>query len=85
MKIKLKKEVLSSGGLCSSGSHQCFPTMVWAELNAGKTVEVDEIPDRCKDKIETVSSSSKSSSPSSSQSPPSSSSSSSGSKKTGGK
>jgi len=84
MNIKLKKEVLSSGGLCSSGSHQGFPTVVWAELNAGKTVEVDEIPDRCKDKIETVSSSS-SSSPSPSPNPPSSSSSPSDSKKTGGK
>ena len=83
MNIKLKKEVLSSGGLCSSGSHQGFPTVVWAELNAGKTVEVDEIPDRCKDKIETVSASS--SSPSPSPNPPSSPSCSSGSKKTGGK
>ena len=84
MKIKLKKEVLSSGGLCSSGSHQGFPAVVWVGLNAGKVVEVDEIPDRCKDKIETVSAS-KSPSPSPSSNPPSSSSSSSGSKKTGGK
>ena len=80
MKIKLKKgEYLES-----HSSHQGFPSSIWSQLNAGKTVEVDRIPNRCKDQIETVSSSS-SSSPSPSQSPPSSSSSSSGSKKTGGK
>ena len=81
MKIKLKEgEILES-----HSSHQGFPSSVWSKLNAGKTVTVDRIPNRCKDKIETVSSSSNSSSPSSSQSSSSSSSSSSGSKKTGGK
>ena len=80
MKIKLKK------GECleSHSSHQGFPSSILSKLNAGKTVEFDRIPNRCKDKIETVSASSNSS-PSTSQSPPSSSSSSSGSKKTGGK
>ena len=54
MKIKLKKEVLESGGLCSSSSHQGFITSDWTKLNAGKTVEVDSIPDICKDQIEQV-------------------------------
>ena len=54
MKIKLKKEVLGSGGLCSSSSHQGFITSDWTKLNAGKTVEVDSIPDICKDQIEQV-------------------------------
>ena len=54
MKIKLKKEVLESGGLCSSSSHQGFITSDWTKLNAGNTVEVDSIPDICKDQIEQV-------------------------------
>ena len=54
MEIKLKKEVLESGGLCSSSSHQGFITSDWTKLNAGKTITVDSIPDICKDKIEQV-------------------------------
>ena len=54
MKIKLKEEVLNSGGLCSSSSHQGFIPSDWINLNAGKVVEVDNIPDISKDKIEQV-------------------------------
>ena len=65
MKIKLKKDAPL---LESHSSHQGFPTSEWSKLNAGQTIEVDKIPDVCKDKIETVSSSSSSSSTSSSSS-----------------
>ena len=41
MKIKLKKEVLESGGLSSVGSHQGFTKKNWQSLNNGDTVEVD--------------------------------------------
>ena len=54
MKIKLKKEVLNSGGLCSSSSHQGFTPLDWINLNSGKTIEIDSIPDISKDKIEQV-------------------------------
>jgi hypothetical protein len=55
MKIKLTKEALTDGGLCSSSSHQGFAKTVWNELNNGGTVEVDSIPDICKGKLEEVS------------------------------
>ena len=54
MQIKLKKEALDSGGLCSTSSHQGFSKGVWNSLNNGETVEVDSIPTICKDKIEEV-------------------------------
>ena len=41
MKIKLTQEVLDSGGLPSTGSHQGFTVGVWNLLNSGKVVEVD--------------------------------------------
>ena len=53
MKVKLK----DGEHLESHSSHQGFPTSIWLKLNAGETVEVPRIPDRCKDKIETVASS----------------------------
>ena len=56
MKIKLKKEVLDSGGLCSSGSHQGFPVSSWIKLNSGKTIEVGSIPAMAKSQVEKVSS-----------------------------
>lgn len=55
MKIKLKKEALDNGGLCSSGSHQGFPKNLWVELNSGKTIEVDSIPPKAVDQVEEVS------------------------------
>ena len=54
MKVKLTKEALNDGGLCSSASHQGFNKLNWIDLNAGKTIEVDSIPEICKDKIEQV-------------------------------
>tara|TARA_Y100000310_G_scaffold106811_1_gene105268 strand:- start:621 stop:836 length:216 start_codon:yes stop_codon:yes gene_type:complete len=54
MKIKLKKETLALGGLCSSGSHQGFPKALWGKLNNGETIEIDSIPNRVKDQIEEV-------------------------------
>jgi len=52
MKIKLKKEVLESGGLSSSGSHQGFTKNDWFSLNNGKIVDVTNIPKKSKDKVE---------------------------------
>ena len=52
MKIKLKKDVLESGGLPSVGSHQGFTKNIWQSLNNGDTVEVDSIPERSKSNIE---------------------------------
>mgnify|MGYP003132726093 CR=1 FL=1 len=52
MKIKLKKEVLKSGGLPSSGSHQGFTKNDWFSLNNGKIVDVDKIPEKSKNKVE---------------------------------
>ena len=60
MKIKLTKEALTSGGLCSSSSHQGFAKDLWHKLNDGKTVEVDSIPTRAKAQIEEVATSTKS-------------------------
>ena len=54
MKIKLKKEVLEAGGLSSIGSHQGFNKNIWSNLNNGKTVEVDSIPNKSIDKVEEV-------------------------------
>ena len=54
MKIKLTQEVLDSGGLPSTGSHQGFTVGVWNLLNSGKVVEVGSIPEKSKDKIEEV-------------------------------
>ena len=54
MEIKLKKEVLESGGLSSVGSHQGFNKSIWSCLNNGETVEVDKIPNKSKDKVEEV-------------------------------
>ena len=54
MKIKLKKEVLESGGLSSVGSHQGFTKKNWQSLNNGDTVEVDNIPEKSKSYIEQV-------------------------------
>ena len=54
MKIKLKKEVLESGGLCSSGSHQGFTKKNWFSLNNGKIVDVANIPEKSKNKKEEV-------------------------------
>jgi len=47
MKIKLKE------GECleSSGSHQGFPFNIWANLNAGETVEVESIPSRAINRV----------------------------------
>ena len=67
MKIKLKKEVLDTGGLSSVGSHQGFPKDLWSKLNGGKTIEVDSIPAKAKDQIEEVAASAKSSGKSSSK------------------
>ena len=58
MKIKLKKEILESGGLPSVGSHQGFPKSIWSSLNNGETVEVSSIPEKSKNKIEEVKASS---------------------------
>ena len=55
MKIKLTQEVLDSGGLPSTGSHQGFTGGVWNLLNSGKGVEVDNVPEKSKDKLEEVS------------------------------
>ena len=52
MKIKLKKD---ADKLPSYGSHQGFPVEVWNQLNNGKTVEFDKIPEKAKDKVEEVS------------------------------
>ena len=60
MKIKLTKETLASGGLCSSGSHQGFIKDLWHKLNDGQTIEVDSIPAKAKDQIEEVAVSTKS-------------------------
>ena len=71
MKIKLKKagaKLVPGEYLEGHSSHQGFLASEWSKLNEGKTIEVDRIPNRCKDKIETVSSSSSSSSTSSSSS-----------------
>ena len=54
MKIKLKKEVLDGGGLCSSSSFQGFPKDIWNKLNNGGTVEVDKIPVRGEGQVETI-------------------------------
>ena len=54
MKIKLKKEVLESGGSSSVGSHQGFSKNIWQSLNNGDTVEVDSIPEKSKSYIEQV-------------------------------
>ena len=51
MKVKLKEGMK----LASHGSHQGFPVSIWNRLNSGKTVAVDSIPERAKDKIEEVS------------------------------
>ena len=59
MKIKLKKDVLESGGLPSVGSHQGFTKNIWQSLNNGDTVEVDSIPERSKSNIEQVKSKNK--------------------------
>ncbi len=58
MKIKLKKEILESGGLTSSGSHQGFTKKIWDSLNDGKTVKVDSIPKKSKKNVEEVKASS---------------------------
>ena len=71
MNIKLTEEVLANGGgLSSSSSCQGFRTDVWRKLNAGKTVEVDSIPGKCREsnKIEEVASTSPKSSGSKSSS-----------------
>ena len=54
MKIKLKKEVLDAGGLCSTGSHQGFSKDLWRKLNSGNTIEIDSIPSRAKYQVEEV-------------------------------
>ena len=54
MKIKLKKDTLDLGGLASSSSHQGFLISQWDKLNNGETIEVDNIPEICKDNIEEV-------------------------------
>tara|TARA_Y100001938_G_C7768699_1_gene272168 strand:+ start:146 stop:394 length:249 start_codon:yes stop_codon:yes gene_type:complete len=59
MKIKLKKDVLESGGLPSAGSHQGFTKNIWQSLNNGDTVEVDSIPERSKNNVEQVKSKNK--------------------------
>ena len=61
MKIKLKKEVLDGGGLSSVGSHQGLPKDLWSKLNSGKSIEIDSVPAKVKDKIEEVAVNTKSS------------------------
>ena len=56
MKVKLKKEILDNGGLCSSSSFQGFSRDIWEKLNNGQSVEVESVPVRAKDQVETVSS-----------------------------
>ena len=55
MEIKLKKDAPK---LESWGSHQGFPVSIWRDLNNGKTVEFDSIPDDAKEQVEEVSASS---------------------------
>ena len=54
MKVKLKKETLDLGGLCSTGSHQGFPKDIWMKLNNGETIEIDNIPFKAKNQVEEV-------------------------------
>ena len=56
MKIKLKKETLDNGGLCSSSSHQGFNKENWLKLNKGEEIEVEQIPENSIGQVEEVSS-----------------------------
>lgn len=51
MKVKLKEGMK----LESHGSHQGLPVKIWSKLNNGKTVTLDSIPEKAKDKLEEVS------------------------------
>ena len=51
MKIKLKKDIQ----LSSADNFSKLPYKKWLDLNNGKTVELDEVPELIKDKVDKIS------------------------------